>query len=66
MPVLDEINTDIQLGTAGNGMNSIKVATHLLNWGVETGMTTDEIKKETDQTLEQLVHVRQVKVRRQR
>ena len=47
MPVLDEINTDIQLGTAGNGMNSIKVATHLLNWGVETGMTTDEIKKET-------------------
>lgn len=47
MPVLDEINTDIQLGTAGNGMNSIKVAAHLLNWGVETGMTTDEIKKET-------------------
>ena len=45
--VLDEINTDIQLGTAGNGMNSIKVATHLLNWGVETDMTTDEIKKET-------------------
>ena len=45
--VLDEINTDIQPGTAGNGMNSIKTATHLLNWGVGTSMTTDEIKKET-------------------
>ena len=45
--VLDEINTDIHTETAGNGMNSIKVATHLLNWGVGTSMTTDEIKKET-------------------
>ena len=28
-------------------MKSIKVVAHLLNWGVETGMTIDEIKKET-------------------
>ena len=33
--VLDEIDSDIQPGTAGNGMNSIKTAAHLLNWGVE-------------------------------
>ena len=39
--VLDEIDL------AGNGMNSIKTAAHLLNWGVGTSMTTDEIKKET-------------------
>lgn len=45
--VLDEINTEINQGTAGSGMNSIKVAAHLLNWGVGTSMTTDEIKKET-------------------
>lgn len=45
--VLDEINTEINPGTAGSGMNSIKVASHLLNWGVGTSMTTDEIKKET-------------------
>ena len=45
--VLDEINTEINPGTAGNGMNSIRVAAHLLNWGVGTSMTTDEIKKET-------------------
>ena len=31
--VLDEIDSDIQPGTAGNGMNSIKTAVHLLNWG---------------------------------
>lgn len=43
--VLDEIDSNIQPGTAGNGMNSIKTATHLLNWGVGTSMTTDEIKK---------------------
>ena len=45
--VLDEINTNIQPRTAGNGMNSIKTAAHLLNWGVGISMTTDEIKKET-------------------
>ena len=45
--VLDEIDTDILPGTAGNGMNSIKVAAHLLDWGVGTSMTTDEVKKET-------------------
>ena len=33
--VLDEIDSDIQPGTAGNGMNSIKTAAHLLNWGLE-------------------------------
>ena len=29
--VLDEINTEINPGTAGSGMNSITVAAHLLN-----------------------------------
>ena len=45
--VLDEINTDIQPGTTGNGLTSVKVAAHLLDWGAETSMTTDEVKKET-------------------
>ncbi len=45
--VLDEINTDIQAGTTGNGLISVKVAAHLLDWGVGTSMTTDEVKKET-------------------
>ena len=33
--ILDEIDSDIQPGTAGNGMYSIKTAAHLLNLGVE-------------------------------
>jgi hypothetical protein len=45
--VLDEINTNVHPETAGNGLVSIKVAAHLLNWGVGTSMSTDEIKKET-------------------
>lgn len=45
--MLEEINTDIEPGTTGCGMASIKVAAHLLNWGVGTGMGTDEIKDET-------------------
>lgn len=45
--VLDEINTDIHPGSAGNELNSVKVAAHLLNWGVGTSMSVDEIKKET-------------------
>ncbi len=45
--ILDEIDSNIQPGTAENGMNSIKTAAHLLNWGVGTSMTTDEVKKVT-------------------
>lgn len=45
--VLDEINTDIQPGTAGNGLISVKVAADLLDWGVGTTMGIDEIKAET-------------------
>lgn len=59
--VLDEIDSDIQPGTDGNGMNSIKTATHLLNWGVGTSMTTDEIKKETVSWLSDKGNSEQVK-----
>lgn len=45
--MLEEINTDIKPGTAGCEMASIKVASHLLNWGVGTSMRTEEIKDET-------------------
>lgn len=44
--ILDEINTDIQQGTAGTYMNSVRVASHLLNWGVGTSMGTEEIKSQ--------------------
>lgn len=44
--ILDEINTDIQPGTAGTYMNSVRVASHLLNWGVGTSMEIEEIKSQ--------------------
>ena len=44
--ILDEINTDIQPGTAGTYMNAVRVASHLLNWGVGTSMGTEEIKSQ--------------------
>ena len=44
--ILEEINTDIQPGTAGTYMNSVRVASHLLNWGVGTSMGTEEIKSQ--------------------
>lgn len=45
--ILDEININIYPGTTGNGSASVQAASHLLNWGVATGMSTEEIKKET-------------------
>ena len=44
--ILDEINTDIQPGTAGTYVNAVRVASHLLNWGVGTSMGTEEIKSQ--------------------
>ena len=44
---LTQSDTDIQPETTGNGLISVKVATHLLDWGVGSSMTTDEVKKET-------------------
>lgn len=43
--VLEEINMDVQPGTAGNHMTAIRVASHLLDWGVETDMSVEEIKQ---------------------
>lgn len=45
--ILDEINTDIMPGTAGSSLVSVSVAADLLDWGVGTSMSTDEIKNET-------------------
>ena len=48
---LEEIDNDIWLGTAGSSLVSIKVASHLLNWGVGTTLTTDEIQQKTKEWL---------------
>lgn len=43
--ILDEINLDIQPGAAWNDTTLVKVASHLLDWGVETSMGTEEIRQ---------------------
>ena len=48
---LEEIDTDIRLGTAGSSLDSTNVAAHLLNWGVGTTLTTDEIEQKTKEWL---------------
>ena len=41
--LLDEINKDVTIGATGSYMASVPIAVKLLNWGVGTEMSTDEI-----------------------
>ena len=45
--MLNEINTDVQPGTAGSSLKAVKVAANLLDWGTETSLSQEEIKSET-------------------
>lgn len=45
--MLNEINTDVQPGTAGSSLKTVKVAANLLDWGTETSLSQEEIKSET-------------------
>ena len=43
LPVLDEIDADVTAGTAGSSLLAVQAAVKLLDWGVNTGLDTDEI-----------------------
>ena len=43
MPILDEINQDVQTGTTGSYMTAVQVAVKLLDWGTGTGLDPQEI-----------------------
>ena len=45
--VLEEIRTDIQPGTAGSSLTSVRVAADLLDWGTKTTLNKEDIKNET-------------------
>lgn len=45
LPVLDEIDADVLVGTAGSSLSAVQAAVKLLNWGVDTGLGTDEISE---------------------
>ena len=43
LPILDEIDADVAVGTAGSSLLAVQTAVKLLDWGVNTGLDTDEI-----------------------
>lgn len=45
LPILDEIDADVLVGTAGSSLSAVQAAVKLLNWGVDTGLGTDEISE---------------------
>lgn len=47
MPILDEIDKNTTVGTAGAFMKAVQSAVKLLDWGVATGLGADEIEAAT-------------------
>ena len=43
LPILDEINANVAVGTSGSSLSAVRAAAELLDWGVNTGLDTDEI-----------------------
>ena len=43
LPILDEIDADVAVGTAGSSLLAVQATAKLLDWGVNTGLDTDEI-----------------------
>lgn len=44
LPILDEINQNITVGTAGCFMTAVQEAVNLLDWGTATGLDPEEIR----------------------
>jgi len=43
LPVLDEIDAEVTVGTAGSSLSAVRAAVKLLDWGMNTGLGTDEV-----------------------
>ena len=43
LPILDEIDQIVTIGTSGSSLSAVQAAVKLLDWGVNTGLGTDEI-----------------------
>lgn len=43
LPILDDINENVYIGTAGSSLIAIQEAVKLLDWGTHTGLDTKEI-----------------------
>lgn len=45
LPILDEIEQNVTIGTAGSSLLAVQEAAKLLDWGENTGLGTDEISE---------------------
>lgn len=43
LPILDEIDAGVTIGTSGSSLLAVQAAAKLLDWGVNTGLDADEI-----------------------
>ena len=43
LPILDEIDRNVTVGTSGSSLLAVQAAVKLLDWGVNTGLGADEI-----------------------
>ena len=43
LPIPDEIDRNVTVGTSGSSLLAVQAAAKLLDWGVNTGLDTDEI-----------------------
>lgn len=44
LPVFDEIDKSVTLGTSGSSLLAVQAAVKLLDWGINTGLDKDEIR----------------------
>lgn len=47
LPILDEINETVTIGTSGSSLLAVQAAAKLLDWGINTGLDPDEISEAT-------------------
>lgn len=47
LPILDIIDQNVTVGTAGSFMNAVPTAVQLLDWGANTGLDPEEIREAT-------------------
>lgn len=45
LPILDEINENVTVGTSGSSLLAVQSAVKLLDWGVNTGLDPEEISE---------------------
>ena len=44
LPILDDIDAEVRVGTSGSSLSAVQAAAKLLNWGSSTGLSTAEIR----------------------